>query len=82
MERGVVVVGGLPTIPDDVPLSPATIDAVRAVFEQHRFVVLPNHSQYPLSCFFDTLYHLNEECQLEHSRSVGAALAAALPRNP
>ena len=40
-----------------------------------RFLALDNRSRYPRSCFFDTLYHLNEECQCAHSRAVGRALA-------
>ena len=75
--RGIVVVGGLPTIPDDVALAEDTVAAVRAVFEERgqRFLALDNRSRYPRSCFFDTLYHLNEECQCAHSRAVGRALA-------
>jgi hypothetical protein len=38
--------------------------------------VLPGLSQYELTCFFDSVSHLHEGCQIEHSRRVGAALAA------
>lgn len=77
-QRGATVVGGLPTAPDRRPIDDAVVDRARAVFEDagQRWLALPGRSQYPLSCFYDTLYHLNEECQIEHSHRVGAALRA------
>ena len=79
--RGVVVVGGLPTVPDSVTIADADVAAVRLIYERagQRFVALPGRSRYPLSCFFDTLYHLDEPCQIEHSRRVGDALAVLVP---
>ncbi len=79
-ERGVLVVGGLPTIPEGVSLREDDIQKLRQLFQQHghRFVVLANRSQYPLDCFYDALYHLRQECQLAHSAMVGRALKAAL----
>lgn len=70
--HGVTVVGGLPTVPDSVAIAPADIDRLRRLYEDagQRFLVLPNRSRYPLSCFFDTLYHLNEDCQRLHSTLV------------
>lgn len=78
--RGITVVGGLPTIPDDVALDAQPVDRIRALFEGagQRMLVLPNRSQYPLDCFYDTLSHLHEGCQRRHSARVGAALAALL----
>ncbi len=78
--RGVTVFGGLPTTPDHVALDDAGIGRLRQLYRRHGlgFIELPNRSQYPLSCFHDTLYHLNEECQIAHSRAVGQALAQAL----
>lgn len=75
--RGVTVVGGLPTVPDSVPIAPADIDRLRRLYEDagQRFLVLPNRSRYPLSCFFDTLYHLNEDCQRVHSSLVAQGLS-------
>ena len=79
--RGVIVVGGLPTVPDSVAVPDTDVDALRAVYERagQRFVALPGRSRYPLSCFFDTLYHLEEACQIEHSRRVGEALSLLVP---
>jgi hypothetical protein len=78
--RGALVVGGLPTTPDNVALDLAGISRLKQDFERHdhAFLELPNQSQYPLGCFFDTLYHLNEACQLKHSELVGQALATLL----
>lgn len=77
-QRGVRVVGGLPTVPAGAPLPAATLAHLQDLFgaEGQAFLVLPNHAQYELSCFYDSVYHLHEGCQLEHSRRVGIALAA------
>lgn len=78
---GVVVIGGLPTVPDDVPLTAAHVDGLRSLYEGRRqhFLALDGLSRHPRDCFFDTLSHLVEECQWQHSRRVGTALAAMLP---
>ena len=78
--RGVRVIGGLPTTPDGVQIDEPLIAQLRGFYQQHgqEFLVLPNHSHYPLDCFFDSLYHLNEGCQVEHSRRIGQALAEQL----
>jgi hypothetical protein len=78
--RGVIVVGGLPTIPDSVAVADTDLTRLRRLFENHgqRLLVLENRSRYPLDCFYDTWYHLHEQCQLAHSARVGAALAAML----
>jgi hypothetical protein len=76
-DAGVAVVGGLPTVPDSVDVKVGDIDRLRRLYEdagQH-FIVLPNRSRYPLSCFFDTLYHLNEGCQKAHSAALARALS-------
>ena len=75
--KGVTVVGGLPTTPNHVKLNDADIARLQTLFARHgqSFLVLGNRSQYPLSCFFDTLYHLNEDCQKAHSIRVAAALS-------
>ena len=76
--RGVRVVGGLPTVPDTVTVEPADVDALRRFYTRHGhgFLALPNLSRHPLGCFFDTLYHLVQECQQAHSAAVGQALRA------
>lgn len=83
-QRSVRVVGGLPTTPDSVALDDAGIARLRSLFERHghTLLVLSSRSQYPLSCFFDTLYHLNEQCQLQHSQALGLALLPLLPQRP
>jgi len=77
---GVSVIGGLPSVPDSIAVEPRDIERLRRLYEGQgqRLIVLPNESRYPLSCFFDTLYHLNEGCQQSHSAAVGEALRGAL----
>jgi hypothetical protein len=79
---GVAVIGGLPTIPDSASPSAEAIERLRSTYERHgqRFVALLNRSRYPLSCFFDTLSHLNEDCQKAHSAAVAVQIAALLAR--
>lgn len=83
-DAGVTVVGGLPTVPDSVDVGPRDIERLRRLYEdtgQH-FLVLPNQSRYPIGCFFDTLYHLNEACQKVHSAAVAVALRGVLSPPP
>lgn len=83
-DAGVTVVGGLPTVPDSVSVDASDIDRLRRLYEdagQH-FIVLPNRSRYPLGCFFDTLYHLNEGCQKAHSALVANGLSGFLLTRP
>ena len=77
-QRGVRVVGGLPTVPTGPPVPAATVDHLQGFFAAHgqQFLVLPGRSQYELTCFFDSVSHLHEGCQIEHSQRVGQALAA------
>ena len=75
--RGVRVIGGLPTTSDGMPINEQVIARLRGFYRHHGhdFLVLPNHSEYPLDCFFDSTYHLNEACQIEHSKLVGKAIS-------
>ena len=81
--RGVRVIGGLPTTPDGVQINEPLIAQLRGFYQQHgqEFLVLPNRSRYPLDCFFDSTYHLNEGCQGEHSTEVGRAVAQRIGMN-
>ncbi|HET8881731.1 MAG TPA: hypothetical protein VFM56_06095 [Solimonas sp.] len=83
-EHGVIVVGGLPQTVDEFKIPDEVIARIRAVYESHGqyFVDLPNHSQYPRHCFFDLLYHLNEECQWIHTRNLDPALAPFFAKPP
>jgi hypothetical protein len=74
------VAGGMPSVPEPATPSARTLDQLRKLFESEGqyFISLPNLSRYPLSCFFDTLYHLNEACQKAHSRAIALQLAELL----
>lgn len=79
--RGVVVVGGLVQVADDVVIDPRIVERVRAIYARNGagFIELPNRSQYPRGCFFDSVYHLNEECQRRHTADLLPALRPYLP---
>jgi GNAT superfamily N-acetyltransferase len=88
-DRGVRVIGGLPTEFDDTPMP--EIQAIRSVYEANGgdFVLLPNLSRYPRLAFFDTPDHLNETWQIAHSRLLAehlrwhrATIATARPDDP
>ena len=74
------VVGGLPTAPIGIALDAASLMRLQSIFARHghTFLVLPSKSNYALDCFHDTLYHLNQECQVAHSQAVGQAMAPLL----
>ena len=79
-QRGARVWGGWPTVPDDALVPDATRQLVQKLFEQHAqgLLALPHGSRYPLSCFYDTLSHLTQECQTQHSLQLGQALQVQL----
>jgi hypothetical protein len=74
--RHVRAIGGLPTGFADSPFPPATVAAVRTLFESHgaAFLDPPNHGRYKRRDFFDTADHLNEPAQIAHSRMIAEAL--------
>jgi len=81
-ERGVVVVGGLPTMFNDRRIDDAIIQTLEEFYFRHgaSFVELPNRSQYPRRSFFDTSLHLREGAQIAHSEMVANALRPFLRR--
>lgn len=70
--QGITVIGGFPTTFDDIKIPDQTRAELQKLFRSNgqHFVETQSLSQYPRSCFFDMPYHLNEECQKEHSRRV------------
>jgi hypothetical protein len=79
--RGITVVGGLPTVPDDTPIAEADIERIRHLFVANgqRFVRDETASRYPRSCFFDAVYHLDEEWQGRHSQRIAQLLKEVVP---
>ncbi len=61
---------------------PCAALALQRVLYGKASALLPNLSRYPVSCFFDTLYHLNEGCQKAHSAAVAAQMPLVLPTQP
>jgi hypothetical protein len=77
------VIGTLATTFDDRPVDEDIVRRLGELFRTYGqdFAVLPNRSQYPRSCFFDTQFHLTEPCQIEHSRSLARLLVPILRRS-
>ncbi len=81
--RNITVVGTLPTTFKDVPLQDKALSDIGDLYREagHLFMVLPNRSQYERDCFYDSLYHLNEPCQIIHSAELARALTNLLPHD-
>lgn len=79
--RGITVLAGLPTVPESTAIDERFIAHLKDVMQRQGqdLLVLPNRSRYPLACFYDTLSHLHEGCQIHHSEAVGLALRLAMP---
>jgi hypothetical protein len=80
--RGVIVIGGLPTDFDTVPLSAPTIAAISTAYTANggAFLELPGDSRYPPADFYDSEDHLAQPCQYVHSIAVASAMAVLLHR--
>jgi hypothetical protein len=78
--RGLLVIGGLPTDFDIADIPDRTILSVAALYWANggTFIVMPNHSQYPMEDFFDGEDHLLSSCQLFHSLLLAPYLASLL----
>jgi len=81
-ERGVTIIGGLPTDVLGAGLSRATVDAVSRLYLAHggHFLALPSFSEYPVQDFFNSEDHLAQPCQYMHSIALAVRLAALLNR--
>jgi hypothetical protein len=78
----VIVVGGLPTDFAQASLSDQTIRAISIIYTQNggQFAMLPNHSLYPVSDFFNGEDHLARPCQYLHSIAIALLLGDILKR--
>ncbi|HAV12416.1 MAG TPA: hypothetical protein DCX06_02815 [Opitutae bacterium] len=78
--EGIVVVGGYPTFADGERLDFSQKADLKNFYidRGHYFLDLENMGRYPKSHFFDTIYHLAEPYQIEHSRLVGIELKQLL----
>jgi hypothetical protein len=76
--QGVTVIGGLQTAPDDAPVTEGVVRVLRRFYEKNgqAFLALDNRSLYPRRCFYDTVAHLNEPCQIKHSAMLASVIAA------
>lgn len=77
-KRNVIFYGSLPTTFNDEKIDGSIMKNIRDIYYKNGagFIELDNNSQYGRECFFDGEYHLNEECQILHSRKIAAFLKA------
>ncbi|OYV38128.1 MAG: hypothetical protein B7Z81_05025 [Acidocella sp. 20-61-6] len=75
-----MIIGGLPTDFDTADISERTILSIEAIYHSNggTFIVVPNHSQYPMDDFFDGEDHLLRSCQIFHSLLLAPRLAVLL----
>jgi hypothetical protein len=79
-ERNIRVIGTLPTVFNDQPISEAAIAKIASIYQDQgqEFLLLPNRSQYDRHYFYDSNYHLNEENQIAHSQLIARYLQPRL----
>ncbi len=79
--EGVIVVGGMP-VGYTQPQPDQLIAALKSVYIRNggRFLLLPDHSEYPRADFFNSEDHLVRPCQFMHSVFVAQHLAVLLGR--
>lgn len=80
-ENKVTVIGGLAVFFEDAVFPDDTQNKIEKFFTDHKalFVITPNRSLYPRSCFFDTHYHLQREIQIQHSALTAEAMLKKYP---
>lgn len=64
--------GSLPTTFSDKKINPDALMTIKNIYYSNGagFIETDNNSQYNRGCFYDTSYHLNEECQIIHSKKI------------
>ena len=82
-EKGIIVVGGLPTTFNDKPIPNELIIKMVDFYKgnNHDFILLDNKSQYPREYFYNTSYHLSEEYQIIHSKEISQYLQNIINSN-
>ena len=81
-EHNVVVVGGYPAYAEGPSITNEVDAGLKGFYQSrgHYFLSLESKGRYPKKNFFDTIYHLAEPYQLEHSQLVGEELKKLLGR--
>ena len=83
-ENRVMAFGSFPTTFNDKKNNPRVLMKIKSLYHSAgaKFIETDNESQYGRDCFYDTGYHLNEECQLIHSRKIAYYLKEYVRNNP
>jgi hypothetical protein len=78
--KGVIVIGGMPVDYVTEKIPPDTMSAIAEIYTKNggRFTVLPSHSHYPRTDFFNGEDHLAKPCQYLHSIWVSQRLEVLL----
>jgi len=78
-----LVYGALPTTFNDKKYDQAQLNGIRNFYLDNgaRFISLQNNAQYDRDCFYDTPYHLNEECQIMHTSAIVKYLTIDLEKD-
>lgn len=81
---GITIIGGLPTVFDAPTLDNAVVEMLSTYYRSlgADFIALDNRSQYPRDCFYDSPYHLHEDCQRRHSALLAPWLIPLLTKPP
>lgn len=81
-DNSITVIGGYPTYAEGSPLPEDEDQELKTFYQKrgHYFLDLENKGRYPKSYFFDTVYHLAEPYQIEHSKLVGQHLKELIDR--
>lgn len=81
-DKKVVVYGSLPTTFNDKKIDGRILRRIKGLYYGNgaKFIELDNDSQYERSCFYDTPYHLNKECQTKHTEKIANYLIMYLPK--
>lgn len=68
----VMVFGSFPTTFNDRNINPEILMKIKSLYYNKGagFIETDSDSQYRRDCFYDTGYHLNEECQIVHSKKI------------
>ncbi len=78
--NNIKIIGMMPVTVDGHRLPGGMEKRIAEIFTEagHRFLFRERAGQYSLDCFYDSPYHLHEECQIENSRKLAREINSFL----